>query len=254
MREKQKNNITFPKTTVRDIAQCHHLLLKHLGINYVDLIIGGSVGGCQAIEWSIMYPDTIKGMVLLACNHRFTPWGSAFNESQRMALFSDNTFSAQEYTITNNKVVALGGKSGLAAARSIALISYRSYKGYNTTQYEKEQDCIFPQRAASYQQYQGKKLVDRFCPYSYLSLLNLTDSHNIGRGRDGVDNALGMIKANTLCIGIDSDNLFPPQEQKYMAEHIPGARFTEITSAFGHDGFLLEWQQIKDAIEKENLI
>lgn len=246
--------LDFPKTTVRDIAQCHHLLLKHLGINYVDLIIGGSVGGCQAIEWSIMYPDTIKGMVLLACNHRFTPWGSAFNESQRMALFSDNTFSAQEYTITNNKVVALGGKSGLAAARSIALISYRSYKGYNTTQYEKEQDCIFPQRAASYQQYQGKKLVDRFCPYSYLSLLNLTDSHNIGRGRDGVDNALGMIKANTLCIGIDSDNLFPPQEQKYMAEHIPGARFTEITSAFGHDGFLLEWQQIKDAIEKENLI
>jgi homoserine O-acetyltransferase len=69
-----------------------------------------------------------------------------------------------------------------------------------------------------------------------------------------VENALGMIKANTLCIGIDSDNLFPPQEQKYMAEHIPGARFTEITSAFGHDGFLLEWQQIKDAIEKENLI
>ena len=246
--------LDFPKTTVRDIAQCHHLLLKHLGINYVDLIIGGSVGGCQAIEWSIMYPDTIKGMVLLACNHRFTPWGSAFNESQRMALFSDKTFSAQEYTITNNKVVTLGGKSGLAAARSIALISYRSYKGYNTTQYEKEQDCIFPHRAASYQQYQGKKLVDRFCPYSYLSLLNLPDSHNIGRGRNGVENALGMIKANTLCIGIDSDNLFPPQEQKYMAEHIPGARFTEITSAFGHDGFLLEWQQIKDAIEKENLI
>lgn len=246
--------LDFPKTTVRDIAQCHKILLEHLGLSYVDLIIGGSVGGCQAIEWSIMYPKTIKSMVLLACNHRFTPWGSAYNESQRMALFADKTFTAQEYVIENGKVKTLGGKASLATARSIALISYRSYQGYNTTQYEKDTDCIFPTRAASYQQYQGKKLVDRFCPYAYLSMLNLTDSHNIGRGRSGVENALGMIQAKTLCIGIDSDYLFPVEEQKYMAQHIKGAKFTQITSAFGHDGFLLEWQQIQDSIKKENLI
>lgn len=235
--------LDFPKTTVRDVAKCHNILMEHLGIEKIDLLTGGSVGGFQALEWSIMFPCKINNLLLLACNSRFTPWGSAFNESMRMALYADPTFASGE-----------GGKAGLAAARSIALISYRSFEGYNTTQYESDEDCIFPQRAGSYQRYQGKKLVDRFDAYSYLSMLNLTDSHNVGRGRGGVEKALGMVEARTVCIGIDSDGLFPVQEQKYMAEHIPGAVYRQITSAFGHDGFLLEWKQIKEVIENEGLI
>ena len=190
-----------------------------------------------------------------------------------MALHADPTFGEQEYAIAGEwedfstrriegksnkvvgkKIVPLGGKAGLAAARSVALISYRSFEGYNSTQYEQDEDCIFPQRAGSYQRYQGKKLVDRFDAYSYLSMLNLTDSHNTGRGRGGVENALGMIEANTVCVGIDSDGLFPVEEQKFMAQHIPGARYRQISSAFGHDGFLLEWEQIKEVIESEELI
>lgn len=235
--------LDFPKTTVRDVARCHNILMEYLGIEKIDLLTGGSVGGFQALEWSIMFPCKINNLLLLACNSRFTPWGSAFNESMRMALYADPTFASGE-----------GGKAGLAAARSIALISYRSFEGYNTTQYESDEDCIFPQRAGSYQRYQGKKLVDRFDAYSYLSMLNLTDSHNVGRGRGGVEKALGMVEARTVCIGIDSDGLFPVQEQKYMAEHIPGAVYRQITSAFGHDGFLLEWKQIKEVIENEGLI
>lgn len=235
--------LDFPKTTVRDVAKCHNILMEYLGIEKIDLLTGGSVGGFQALEWSIMFPCKINTLLLLACNSRFTPWGSAFNESMRMALYADPTFASGE-----------GGKAGLAAARSIALISYRSFEGYNTTQYESDEDCIFPQRAGSYQRYQGKKLVDRFDAYSYLSMLNLTDSHNVGRGRGGVEKALGMVEARTVCIGIDSDGLFPVQEQKYMAEHIPGAVYRQITSAFGHDGFLLEWKQIKEVIENEGLI
>lgn len=235
--------LDFPKTTVRDVARCHNILMEHLGIEKIDLLTGGSVGGFQALEWSIMFPCKINNLLLLACNSRFTPWGSAFNESMRMALYADPTFASGE-----------GGKAGLAAARSIALISYRSFEGYNTTQYESDEDCIFPQRAGSYQRYQGKKLVDRFDAYSYLSMLNLTDSHNVGRGRGGVEKALGMVEARTVCIGIDSDGLFPVQEQKYMADHIPGAVYRQITSAFGHDGFLLEWKQIKEVIENEGLI
>lgn len=235
--------LDFPKTTVRDVATCHNILMEHLGIEKIDLLTGGSVGGFQALEWSIMFPRKIRNLVLLACNCRFTPWGSAFNESMRMALYADPTFARGE-----------GGKAGLAAARSIALISYRSFEGYNTTQFEQDEDCTFPQRAGSYQRYQGKKLVDRFDAYSYLNMLNLTDSHNVGRHRGGVEKALGSIKANTVCVGIDSDGLFPTVEQKFMAHHIPGARYREITSAFGHDGFLLEWEQIKEVIESENLI
>lgn len=235
--------LDFPKTTVRDVAKCHNILMEYLGIEKIDLLTGGSVGGFQALEWSIMFPCKINTLLLLACNSRFTPWGSAFNESMRMALYADPTFASGE-----------GGKAGLAAARSIALISYRSFEGYNTTQYEQDEDCTFPQRAASYQRYQGKKLVDRFDAYSYLSMLNLTDSHNVGRHRGGVEKALGMVKARTVCIGIDSDGLFPVVEQKYMAQHIPGAKYLQITSAFGHDGFLLEWEQIKEIIENEELI
>ncbi|MEG0518649.1 MAG: homoserine O-acetyltransferase [Bacteroidales bacterium] len=237
--------LDFPKTTIRDIVACHELLRKEIGIQQIDLLIGGSVGGFQAIEWSIINSSVIKNMILLACNARITPWGNAFNESQRMALYADRTFEKQERT---------GGKKGLAAARSIALISYRSYSGYNISQKETNTETLFNHRAQSYQQYQGEKLVKRFDPYSYLSMLNLTDSHNIGRTRGGVEQALKLITARVLCIGIDNDYLFPPQEQKYIADHVPNGEFKKITSLFGHDGFLLEWQQIQQVIELSGML
>lgn len=231
--------LEFPKISVRDVANCHNILLNHLEIERVDLLTGGSVGGFQALEWSIMFPDKIKNLVLLACGSRATPWLGAYNEAMKMAIMADPT---EEKT------------AGLAAARAVALISYRSYKGYNTTQFERDEDCLFPTRVASYQQYQGKKLTDRFDAYSYITMVNITESHNVGRNRGGVEKALPSVTANTVCIGIDSDALFPVEEQKYMAKYIPGAKFREISSAFGHDGFLLEWEQIKEIIEQEGLI
>ncbi len=242
--------LSFPKTTIRDIVYCHELLRIELGIEQIDLLIGGSVGGFQAIEWSLINKGAIKNMALLACNARVTPWHTASDESQRMALYADSTFEAQEYSIESGKVIANGGKKGLAAARAQALISYRSYEGYNSTQFEEDDDTVWALRASSYQQYQGKKLVDRFNAYSYLNMLHLSDSHNIGRNRSGVENALKKIEARTVCIGIDSDTLFPCKEQKHMAESIPNGDYREITSAFGHDGFLLEWEQIQNIIKE----
>lgn len=242
--------LNFPKTTVRDIVATLDMLREALGIKEIELLIGGSVGGFQAIEWSISKPDIIKNVVLLACNARITPWGNAFNESQRMALFADQTLKEEKFTIKGGVVVAKGGAKGLAAARSIALLSYRSYQGYNRSQYETSNETIWSHKAASYQQYQGEKLVKRFDAYSYLSMINLTDSHNIGRGRGGVDAALNMINANVICIGIDSDTLFPTNEQKYMASHVKRGVYREITSLFGHDGFLLEWKQIVNVLKE----
>ena len=236
--------LSFPKTTVRDIAACHELLRKELGIGEIDLLVGGSVGGFQALEWSIMNRDIVKNMILLACGSRATAWLGAFNETMRMCLAADPTYQAQEYDIIDGKVVERGGKKGLAAARALALISYRSYTGYGVTQSETDTDTMWCTKVGSYQQYQGKKLVDRFDAYSYNSMVYITDSHNVGRGRSGVEAALSTVAANTICVGIDSDGLFPCCEQKYMAEHIPGARYREISSLFGHDGFLLEWEQI----------
>ena len=230
----------FPKVTVRDIVRANDLVRRHLGIEKIDLMVGGSIGGFQSVEWSIMEPDVMKKAVYIACGARVTPWLTAFNESMRMALETDPTF---------RECASLrGGEAGLRCARSVALISYRSYAGYNATQWEADEDCLFADRAGSYQRYQGKKLSDRFDAYSYYYLCGSVDSNNVGRGRGGVEAALSRIKAECTVIGIDSDGLFPVQEQKLIASCIPGAVYHEITSKFGHDGFLLENDQLTGII------
>ena len=108
---------------------------------------------------------------------------------------------------------------------------------------------MFADRAGSYQRYQGKKLSDRFDAYSYYYLCGSVDSNNVGRGRGGVEKALGTIRTECTVIGIDSDRLFPVEEQKFIASCIPGATYHEITSKFGHDGFLLENDQLTAIIE-----
>lgn len=237
---KDRYYFDFPKVTVRDIVKAEILLRKHLGISRIDLLVGGSIGGFQAIEWAIMEPDTVAAAAFIACGPRVTPWLTANNEAQRMAIESDASFRRAE----NLK----GGETGLRAARAMALISYRSYEGYNLTQQETDADTVFAGRAASYERYQGKKLSDRFDAYSYYYLTCTIDSHNVGRGRGGVAEALGGIRARTIVIGIDSDRLFPTCEQKEIANCIPGAEYHEITSRFGHDGFLLEYGQISEIL------
>lgn len=239
---KNRYLLSFPQVTVRDIVNAHNLLREHIGIEKIDLVAGGSIGGFQALEWSIMYPDVVKNTVLLACNSIVSPWGTAFNESQRMALFADSSFREQKDIE--------GGKLGLATARSIALISYRSFHGYGATQQEEDENMLFAKKSCSYQQHQGKKLVERFDAYSYYTLSKSVDSHNVGRGRGGVKKALSSIKANTLIIGIDSDILFPLEEQKFLHSEINNSNFEQISSQFGHDGFLLEWRDIETAIKK----
>lgn len=234
--------LSFPQVTVRDIVNAHNLLRQKLGIEQIDLVAGGSIGGFQALEWSIMFPDIVKNLLVIACNARVSPWGTAFNESQRMALFADSTFEEQKSI--------RGGEAGLRAARSVALISYRSFEGYGITQQEESEDTLFAAKAGSYQQYQGKKLSDRFDAYSYYTLTRSVDSHNCGRGRGGVEEALGRIRANTVVVGIDSDNLFPPEEQKFLHRNIKNSKFELLESKWGHDGFLLEWEQTAEIVKR----
>ena len=126
----------FPRVTVRDIVRANDLVRRHLGIESIDFMVGGSIGGFQSVEWSIMEPEVIKKAVYIACGVRVTPWLTAFNESMRMALEADPTF---------RECASLkGGEAGLRCARSLALISYRSYEGYNATQQEKDDEkCYF---------------------------------------------------------------------------------------------------------------
>lgn len=233
---------SFPIISVRDMIEAHEVLRRELEIDEIDLLIGGSSGGFQCVEWAISNPGLIKNLCLIACNAQVSAWGTALNESQRMALMADPTFAAG--------VDVEGGKQGLACARTIALLSYRSYDGYAKTQSEADPDFSLAKRACSYQQYQGKKLIDRFNAYSYYYLTLSLDTHNVGRDRGGVEKALSLIEANTLCIAIDSDLLFPKKEIEFMAANIPGAKFEVIDSDWGHDGFLLEYEKLEEVVKK----
>jgi homoserine O-acetyltransferase len=230
---------SFPALTVRDLVNAHELLRKHLQIQRIHTIVGGSIGGFQALEYSIMYPDLIEHLVFIASSVTITPWATAFNQSQRLAIEADPSFHEDR---------PYGGINGLKAARSIALLSYRNEYTYTKTQQEIDPDKTDGFKASSYQSYQGDKLVKRFDAYSYYAITKLMDSHNVVRGRGSLGEAIGKIRANVLCIGISSDNLFPTHEQKLLA-HIAQGDYQEIETTFGHDGFLMETEEISSRIQ-----
>jgi homoserine O-acetyltransferase/O-succinyltransferase len=231
----------FPLITNRDIVHSFDLLRQELGIKKIHTLIGGSMGGQQAVEWAIAQPTLIDHLIAVACNAQHSPWGIAFNEAQRMAIAADATWKeSNEHA----------GKEGLKAARAMGMISYRTYDTYQTTQAEKEESKMDDFRASSYQRYQGQKLANRFNAFTYWTFSKAMDSHNVGRGRGGVAAALKKIRAKTLVVGIESDFLYPVAEQKYLAASIPNAELEILTSLYGHDGFLVEFDQFKNIVRK----
>lgn len=225
----------FPEVTVRDSVRAFHLLRLHLGIERISLAIGASLGGQQALEAAIGEPELFERLVLIATNARHSPWGIAWSGTQRMAIEADPTWRDESPE---------AGATGLAAARAVAMLSYRSPQLFNESQPEADDDRLGDFRAESYQRYQGEKLARRFNAQSYRLLTMAMDSHNVGRRRGSVDRALARIEAETLVIGIASDLLFPIAEQRYLAARIPRARYREVDSPYGHDGFLIEGEHI----------
>lgn len=227
----------FPFFTTRDMIRAYQPLKSFLRINKIQIGIGGSTGGQQLLEWAAEEPELFGYIFPLATNARHSPWGIAFNTSQRMCIEADNSWKNKSED---------AGIEGMKAARSVALLSYRHYQTYLKTQ-PRSKDFPFGESwdgAASYQRYQGEKLARRFNAFSYYTLSKTMDSHDLGRNRGGVEQALAAIKSRTLAVGIHTDLLFPPEEQKFIADHIPGASFEEIDSDYGHDGFLLEYDQL----------
>ncbi len=205
--------------TVRDNIRAFSGLADHLGIDKIAMLIGGSTGGAQAMEWAIMESDRIERLALLAAVPYTPAWVVASSESQRMAIES-----------------AADKAQGVATARAISMLLYRGAPAYNLTQ--------SPQSVGSYQRYQGSKLAERFDADCYLSMLHTLDSHNVGRGRAGVREALGEISASTTIIAISSDILFYPRAVEELAWGIDDASYHLIESDFGHDGFLIETRKI----------
>lgn len=231
----------FPSLTNRDVVKAFDLLRENLAFDRIHTIIGASLGGQQALEWAILKPEVFEHIIPIATNALHSPWGIAFNEAQRLAIEADPTWKEDDER---------AGLNGLRAARAIGMLSYRHYTGFSQSQSEKSTDVVEDFRAATYQRYQGEKLAKRFNAFTYRLLSKMMDSHHVGRGRESTKEALRSIRAKALIISIDTDILFPPEEQLFLAKNIPDADLKTLSSAYGHDGFLVEYSAFKQIIKE----
>ncbi|MDE5944113.1 MAG: homoserine O-acetyltransferase [Rikenella sp.] len=231
--------LDFPTVTVRDMVRSYQALRQALGIRRIRMIIGGSTGGCQAMEWAIAEPELFDHVALTVTLPKTTPWIVADSEAQRMAIEADPTFRERRID---------GGVQGLAAARAMSMLIYRNSVAFNRTQHDSEEK-LDAFRASSYQRYQGEKLCRRFNAHCYYRLLQSLDSHDVGRGRGGVEEALRRITARTIVMAVDTDIMFTEPEVREMAEQL-GADYHVIHSDYGHDGFLIETPEISRILKR----
>jgi homoserine O-acetyltransferase len=244
----------FPFVTIRDQVDVQRALTDHLGIDRWAAVIGGSMGGMQALEWAITYPDRLDRVAVLAAPAISNADQIALNSVQLEAIRMDPTFAEGDYYDADE-----GPYQGLALARRMALLNYRSPTELNDRFERSWQSGVSPlggggrYAVESYLDYHGNKFTRRFDANSYLTLVSAMSSHDIGRGRGGTVEALRRATARALVLGIDSDRLFPVPDQRHIAAHLPGnIDGTEphvISSPFGHDGFLIE-----DALVGEQLV
>ncbi len=232
----------FPLITIRDMVKALILLRRHLQIENVFLLMAGSMGGYQALEWAVMEKERIQSLFLVTTSAAESAWGIAIHTAQRLAIEADSTWRDKSAT---------AGKHGLKAARAIGLLTYRNYKILVEKQTDPDIEKIDNFKASSYINYQGNKLVSRFNAQSYWLLTKAMDSHNLARGRNKtIEEVLQTIRQKTLIMGIRSDLLCPVDEQKHIAKSLPNATYIEIDSSYGHDGFLIEYQKISHYLSK----
>ncbi|KAJ3030195.1 UNVERIFIED_CONTAM: homoserine O- acetyltransferase [Siphonaria sp. JEL0065] len=264
----------FPLTTIRDDVRAHKRVLDHLGVTQVQYVIGGSMGGMQTLEWLFFGKDYVKNFAAIATSGRHSAWCISWGEAQRQTIYSDPNYQNGNYLMTNPP------KQGLSAARMSALMTYRSRNSFETrfgrktmthktseptpgdahlSAFHKSNNIanggtaevtgkspgankVFS--AQSYLRYQGEKFVNRFDANCYIAITRKLDTHDISRGRGEYEDVLASIEQNALIIGIETDGLFTIAEQYELSEHIPNSEIIIIHSFEGHDGFLLEFEQM----------
>jgi homoserine O-acetyltransferase len=237
----------FPFLTIRDQVEAQRRLSDVLGIERWAAVIGGSMGGMHALEWALAFPDRVDRLGLLAAPAASSADQIALNSVQVEAIRMDPRFRSGWYY---NAPDGDGPTHGLALARRMALLNYRSPGELNARFERSWQSSIDPLGAGgryaveSYLDFHGNKFTRRFDANSYIRLVEAMSSHDVGRGRGGVEAALAGLRLPTLVLGIDSDRLFPVEDQRRIARSTPGAldggEPVVIQSEYGHDGFLIE--------------
>jgi len=247
----------FPYLTIRDQVQAQVALSDLLGINSWHAIIGGSMGGMHVLEWAIEHPDRMKRIAVIAAPAVSGADQIALNSVQIEAIKADPNYQKGNYYEAK---AGQGPHAGLALARRMALLNYRSPSELNQRFDRAWQSEINPLgdggrfAVVSYLDFHGNKFTRRFDANSYICLVEAMNSHDVGRNRKSVKAALGKIKAKALVIGIDSDRLFPIETQQLIADNIGselvGGKLHTITSDYGHDGFLIEHAKVGPLLAK----
>lgn len=237
----------FPYLTSRDQASAEALLADHLGIDRFALVVGPSMGGQRTVEWGIQYPDRVARLAIVASNAATTAEQIAFAHTQILAVTSDPRYRGGDYY---DAEPGQGPAHGLALARQIAHITYRctgelAHRFSRIQQHAEEPLEGGRYAVQSYLDHAGWKLAKRFDANSYVAISRAMITHDVGRDRGGVDTALEQITARTLVLGVDTDRLFLPHELAQIANNAPRAEQLQwIRSHHGHDGFLIESDQV----------
>jgi len=231
----------FPFVTVRDQVDAEARLATTLGIDAWAGVLGGSMGGMRVLEWAITHPSRVSRAIVLASTAYATADQIAWCQPQLLAIRSDASFHGGDYYDRE-----AGPDAGMGIARRIAHVTYRSDRELDERFGRQAQGREQPLGAGgryaveSYLDHHAGKLSRRFDANSYVVLSEAMNSHDVGRGRGGVDAALARVAAQTTVVGVDSDRLYPVRLSDEMAAGVPGAVQHTITSVHGHDGFLIE--------------
>ncbi|KAI7896321.1 homoserine O-acetyltransferase [Mucor mucedo] len=272
----------FPLVSVRDDVGLHRLILNQLGVKQIAVCVGGSMGGMQVLEWAQMGQEYVRAIVPIATSGRHSAWGISWGEAQRQSIYSDPNYADGYYTDDKPPVVGLSAArmSALLTYRSRDSFESRFGRkasdlksttkranssgeanrlihndGHRATSPPETRDestatinttmpTPFVFSAQSYLRYQGSKFISRFDANCYIALTRKMDSHDVSRGRGDYFDLLASISQPALVIGIESDGLFTISEQYELAEGMADTEMIVIDSPDGHDGFLLEFDQI----------
>ena len=227
----------FPAISVRDMVHLQARLVAALGVRRLRSVIGGSLGGLQALEWAATYPHLVDALVVIAASGRHSAWSIAWSEAQRQAIFADPNWRGGRYPPEQPPA------AGLAAARMMAMVSYRSRASLEA-RFGRDRDASGAFAIEGYLRHQGRKLVDRFDASSYVTLTRAMDTHDVARDRGTYASVLRSMQQPALVVSIPTDVLYPPEEQMELARGLGNARLVRLESAHGHDGFLVDAQAL----------
>lgn len=238
---------SFPVITVGDMVEAQERLLEILGVTSLVTVAGGSLGGLQVLEWMARRPEMLQSAIVVAANLAHAPWTIAFNDCARQAIRNDPAWHGGDYAARGTHP-----DQGLALARMIAMVSYRSAQSFSV-RFDRRVSGMYASgqpryEVESYLRYQGQKLVDRFDANAYLRITEAMDAFDVGEGRGGAAAALAGFRGRALVVGIDSDILYPAWQQHEIVDVLrqngSPAEYCEIVTPHGHDAFLIEWEQM----------